>query len=183
VIGWYAMVTGQVVVLYCRLHLVVNDTRQIRWVFIMITIDFFIFYVPTTILFLANNLGQQHYINEFSSYEKIQLIGFTLQECIISFVYVWETVQGLKPVLAVKGPEARKYMAYGIVVNVLAVLLDISLCAMELTGHFDIQTTYKPLVYGIKLKMEIYVINSLLGISQQVNCNCISDVQIQEVHT
>ena len=149
----------------------------------MITINFFVLYVPTTILFLANNLGQRHYINEFSSYEKIQLIGFILQECIISFVYVWETVQGLKPVLAVKGPEARKYMAYGIVVNVLAVLLDISLCAMELTGHFDIQTTYKPLVYGIKLKMEIYVINSLLGISQQVNCNCISDVQIQEVHT
>ena len=87
-----------------------------------------------------------------------------LQECIISFMYVWETVRGLKPVLAVKGPKERKCIVYVIVVNVLAVLLGISFCAIEFTGHFDIQTAYKPLVYGIKLKMEIYVINSLLSI-------------------
>ena len=30
-IGWYAMVTGQSVVLYSRLHLVVLDISKVRW--------------------------------------------------------------------------------------------------------------------------------------------------------
>src|ERR1700737_3865512 len=34
VVGWYAMVTGQAVVLYSRLHLVVRDDKKIRWVLI-----------------------------------------------------------------------------------------------------------------------------------------------------
>ena len=140
-IGWYAMVTGQAVVLYSRLHLVVSDTHRIRWVLAMIIINLFVLNVPTTILFLASNLGQRRFINPINVYERIQLIGSTLQESIISSMFVWETVRGLKPVLAFKGPEERKRMACVIVVNVLTVLLDISLCIVEFTGHLDVQTT------------------------------------------
>ena len=49
-IGWYSMVTGQSLVLYSRLHLVVRDTRKVRWVLYMIIIDVFLFHVPTTVL-------------------------------------------------------------------------------------------------------------------------------------
>src|SRR5437667_5723029 len=44
-IGWYAMVTGQAVVLYSRLHLVVHNKRKIRWVLIMIITDACILHV------------------------------------------------------------------------------------------------------------------------------------------
>jgi hypothetical protein len=49
-VGWYAMVTGQSLVLYSRLHLVVRDRSKIRWVLYMIIIDFFLFHIPTTVL-------------------------------------------------------------------------------------------------------------------------------------
>ncbi len=49
-IGWYAMVTGQSLVLYSRLHLVVRDDRKIRWVLYMIIIDVFLFHFPTTVM-------------------------------------------------------------------------------------------------------------------------------------
>jgi hypothetical protein len=49
-IGWYAMVTGQSLVLYSRLHLVVHDKQSIKWVLYMIIIDIFLFHVPTTVL-------------------------------------------------------------------------------------------------------------------------------------
>jgi hypothetical protein len=45
-----AMVTGQSLVLYSRLHLVVRDKEKIRWVLYMIIIDVFLFHVPTTVL-------------------------------------------------------------------------------------------------------------------------------------
>jgi hypothetical protein len=49
-VGWYAMVTGQSLVLYSRLHLVVRDLRKIRWVLYMIITDVFLFHFPTTVL-------------------------------------------------------------------------------------------------------------------------------------
>jgi hypothetical protein len=49
-IGWYCMVTGQSLVLYSRLHLVMRDTRKVRWVLYMIIVDVFLFHFPTTVL-------------------------------------------------------------------------------------------------------------------------------------
>lgn len=49
-IGWYAMVTGQSLVLYSRLHLVVHDKRNIRWVLYMIITSVVLFHFPTTVM-------------------------------------------------------------------------------------------------------------------------------------
>ena len=49
-IGWYVMVTGQSLVLYSRLHLVMHDQRILKWVLWMIIVDVFLFHVPTTVM-------------------------------------------------------------------------------------------------------------------------------------
>jgi hypothetical protein len=49
-ISWYFMVTGQALVLYSRLHLIVRDARKIRWVLIMIITNVFLLHIPITIL-------------------------------------------------------------------------------------------------------------------------------------
>jgi hypothetical protein len=49
-VGWWWMVTGQALVLYSRLHLVVRDARRIRWVLIMIITNVFILHIPITLL-------------------------------------------------------------------------------------------------------------------------------------
>ena len=49
-ISWWAMVTGQALVLYSRLHLVLRNRKKLRLVLIMIVTDLFILHIPTTIL-------------------------------------------------------------------------------------------------------------------------------------
>jgi len=49
-IGWWLMVTGQSLVLYSRLHLVVRDPRKVRWVLIMIITNFCILHLPIMIV-------------------------------------------------------------------------------------------------------------------------------------
>lgn len=172
-IGWYGMVTGQSVVLYSRLHLIVDDKTKTRWVLGMIITNFFILHVPVTILFLGSNTRDSHrFLAAFNIYERIQLAGFFLQETIISGLYIWETARGLKPIFAIKKALERKIIRNLIIVNVLVILLDISLLITQYLSHFQIQTTYKPVVYSIKLKMEFVVLNKLLLLVQHKDCNC-----------
>ncbi len=49
-ISWWCMVTGQALVLYSRLYLVVRDHRKIRWVLVMIITNFCILHIPIMIL-------------------------------------------------------------------------------------------------------------------------------------
>jgi uncharacterized membrane protein YesL len=64
-IGWYAMVTGQSLVLYSRLHLVVRDKEKIKWVLWMIIVDVFLFHFPTTVL----TFGVRDYLSEHTLHE------------------------------------------------------------------------------------------------------------------
>ncbi|KAH6887052.1 hypothetical protein B0T10DRAFT_407148 [Thelonectria olida] len=172
-IGWYGMVTGQSVALYSRLHLIVADKAKTRWVLIMIIVNFCILHIPVTVLFLGSNTrDSQRYLPAFNIYERVQLAGFFIQESIISGLYIWETAHGLKPIFAIKQAMERKVMRHLITVNILVILLDISLLITQYMSHFQIQTTYKPVVYSIKLKMEFVVLNKLLLLAQHSECNC-----------
>ena len=80
-IGWYAMVTGQSVVLWSRLHLILMGqyTAQIlSWTKWMIIINGFILHVPTTVLTFGCNgsISVPMFVGVFNVYEKIQMVGF-----------------------------------------------------------------------------------------------------------
>ena len=80
-IGWYAMVTGQSVVLWSRLHLILvggNADRILKWTKWMIIANVFILHVPTTILTYGCNgsLDTLGFVKAFQVYEKIQMVGF-----------------------------------------------------------------------------------------------------------
>lgn len=172
-LGWYGMVTGQSVVLYSRLHLVVPDRAKTRWVLVMIVINFCVLHVPVTVLFLGSNTREsKHFLPAFNVYERVQLAGFFVQESIISGLYIYETARGLKPIFAIKRAMERKVMRHMITVNVVVILLDVSLLVTQYLSHFQIATTYKPVVYSIKLKMEFVVLNKLLLLVQHSECNC-----------
>ncbi|KAH7470084.1 hypothetical protein IWW34DRAFT_887820 [Fusarium oxysporum f. sp. albedinis] len=176
-VGWYGMVTGQSVVLYSRLHLIVSDRAKTRWVLVMIITDFFILHVPVTVLFLGSNTRQSsRFLPAFNLYERIQLAGFSIQETIISGLYIWEASRGLKPIFAIRRTTERKVIRHLIIVNVLVVLLDVSLIITQYLDQFQIATTYKPVVYSIKLKMEFVVLNKLLLLVRHRECNCMQVV-------
>ena len=79
--GRYAMVTGQSVVLWSRLHLIVSGekgVRILRWTQWMIIVDAIVLHVPTTVLTFGCN-GSAHtdsFVRVFNVYEKIQMVGF-----------------------------------------------------------------------------------------------------------
>ena len=51
--GLVGIVTGQSLVLYSRLHLIVRDSRTLRWVLTMIIFDAIVFHIPTMIMNLV----------------------------------------------------------------------------------------------------------------------------------
>jgi hypothetical protein len=173
ILGWWCMVTGQAVVLYSRLHLV-SDQKKIRWVLIMIVTNFVVLHLPVSGLYLAINIlpTDDRLTHIFSIYEKIQLTGFSLQEWTIAGLYIWGAYHALNPILKFKGPRERKVIRHLVLVNLAVIAMDSSLLLTEFTNNFEIQTTYKTVVYSIKLKLEFYVLNQLLFIIQNPNCSC-----------
>ncbi|KAH8900651.1 hypothetical protein GQ53DRAFT_790253 [Thozetella sp. PMI_491] len=171
ILGWWAMVTGQSVVLYSRLHLVISDSKKIRWAKTMIIANFFVLHVPVSILFLgSNSVDSDPFIHGFNVYEKIQLAGFTIQESILSGLYLWEASRGLKYIMNIKAAEGKSVIRHLFLLFVVVVLLDISLMVTEYTDNFQIQTTYKPVVYSVKLKIEFVILNELVNLTQGRRC-------------
>ncbi|KAJ5372976.1 hypothetical protein N7517_004982 [Penicillium concentricum] len=161
--SWYGMVTGQSVVLWSRLHLVLQNRKVLRAVLCMICIDAVIFHIPTSVVIMgtiAHPVGSWALAYDIT--ERIELVGFCVQEFIISSIYVWETVKLLR-----LRPEGRPYGILNqlLVINIIIVLLDISVVVIEYVGYYAIQVTFKPVAYSIKLKLEYAILGKLIAVA------------------
>lgn len=162
-IGWYSMVTGQAVVLYSRLHLVVREQKVLRGVLAMIIVDAFCFHIPTTILTYGSNTPDpERYTRAFNVVERLQMTAFCIQEFIISGIYVYSTIRLLRPVYH---GRTRKVMMQLIWINLIIIAMDIVLLAMEYGKNYEIEATLKAMVYIIKLKLEFAVLNQLMTLA------------------
>ncbi|CRG85831.1 hypothetical protein PISL3812_02840 [Talaromyces islandicus] len=162
-VGWYAMVTGQSMVLYSRLHLLNRNPKILRPVLSMIIIDAIILHVPTTVLTYGSNFGSPKatFVAGYNIMERIQMTGFCLQEFILSGIYIYETVGLLKA-----NPEhgSRKIMYQLLGINLVIILMDVGLLVVEYKDLYMIETTLKGAIYSIKLKLEFAVLGKLVHI-------------------
>ncbi|CAG8893298.1 unnamed protein product [Penicillium nalgiovense] len=103
-IGWYAMVTGQAVVLYSRLHLVFSDMRKVRWVLWMIITNACILHIPMTVFSSASTaamhalLALPRYLTgsnrRFFAYKTSSFVAYIyIKRCIISRVPLQSAVE------------------------------------------------------------------------------------------
>ena len=162
--GWWGMVTGQSLVLYSRLHLVVRDQRVLRAVLVMIITDFLIFQVPTTIqTFGSNQAHPGMWLTVYNVYERIQLIVFTLQELIISIIYIRAAVKMLTPSDPLETRHTKKFLIY---LNVLCIALDLAFVCEVFSGEWVYKTGTQSLAYAIKLTIEFVVLNQLMEVYQ-----------------
>ncbi len=99
-------------------------------------------------------------------YEKVQRTGFTIQELIISGIYLKEARDLLRPGSAFRGSKLKSVIHDLIWVNVFIILLDIALLTTEYLDLYPIQPVFKSAVYGIKLRLEFVVLNHLMGAVQ-----------------
>ena len=93
ILGWYAMVTGQAVVLYSRLNVLATDPLKLRWVLWMIVTNFFVLHIPMTVLFYGLNSGQSAFARPAAIYDRIQVTGFCMQELVLSGVYIHQALE------------------------------------------------------------------------------------------
>ncbi|KAL4975017.1 hypothetical protein BDW66DRAFT_76651 [Aspergillus desertorum] len=160
-VGWYCMVTGQAIVLYSRLHLVLPNPRVLRRVLAMIIINVFVLHVPTTVLTYGSNLaaGRSGYISGYNVMEKIQMTGFCIQEFILSALYISETIRMLR-----LDPDRgkRKIMYQLVAINLIIILMDIGLLVVEYMDYYIMETMIKGVVYSVKLKLEFAVLGKLV---------------------
>lgn len=164
--GWAIMVTGQSLVLYSRLHLILRDQRILRGVLAMIIVDAIIFQVPQIIasygVIYACHLAFGRF---FNTWEKVQLTAFFVQEIIISSIFIVQTVNLLRS-YPTRSKRRTNIMYQLLVINLAIILMDISLLVLEYIGLFIIQTVLKTFFYTIKLKLEIAVLSRLVSFVQ-----------------
>ncbi|POR39514.1 Uncharacterized protein TPAR_00298 [Tolypocladium paradoxum] len=168
-VGWCTMITGQSLVLYSRLHLVLHNPTRLRWVLTMIIADAIWLGVPVFVLVYGSDSDNPDPFElPYSVFEKLQLTVFFVQELIISGLYIYETSKILQLQRGVASSATRRFMSHLMAVNIFIVLLDISILCLEFTENYDIQTAWKPLVYSVKLKVEFSVLNRLVEFSQHL---------------
>lgn len=165
-IGWWTMVTGQSVVLWSRLHLILTGARGARilqWTKRMIIIDAIILHIPNSTLNSGSNgiFGPdiKPYLQGFNIYEKVQMCGFFTQETMLSTIYITAAVRILKTSLR---PGTRNILYQLFAINVIIIVLDIALLSCEFANLYIIETTFKGVVYSIKLKLEFAVLGKLV---------------------
>lgn len=174
VVGWCCMVTGQSVVLYSRLHIVMRNESRLRLVLGMIITNAIICHIPVAVLvYGANSANPEPFVAPYSVYERVQVTLFFVQETIISALYIHETVAlmrtrrggGISGGGSGRG-STRWLMTHLIVVNIIIVALDITILALEYASMYGMQTSYKALVYSVKLKLEFSILNRLVEMTQ-----------------
>ncbi|KAE8330094.1 hypothetical protein BDV39DRAFT_213263 [Aspergillus sergii] len=160
-VGWWTMVTGQSFVLYSRLHLVIRDEYILRRVLCMIIANVFLLHIPTSVLTYGSNVPDRSplFVKGYNIMEKIQMTGFTLQEVIISGLYIWETTKLLR---LGSSRQNRRIMHQLVGINVAILVMDLALLVLEYANFYAIQITLKGVIYSIKLKLEFAVLGKLV---------------------
>ncbi|KAJ5715571.1 uncharacterized protein N7483_012752 [Penicillium malachiteum] len=174
IIGWYGMVTGQAMVLYSRLQLVVPDRSAVRCVLGMIITNAIILHIPMTVLFFGVNLGDERFHRAAHIYDRIQLTGFCIQDLIICGIYSNQARRSLKPVIPARGRDGQRVLTHLILVNILVVLMDLALVFVEFKAHY-LEVSIRTVIYSIKLKLEFGVLTRLRSLTRTQPCVCTND--------
>ncbi|KAH8659744.1 hypothetical protein BGZ61DRAFT_565168 [Ilyonectria robusta] len=165
-IGWILLVSGQSVVLYSRLHLVLNDPKILRNVLWMIIVNGVIWHTSITVLLFGSSYSPAQnragFNSVFNILEKVQMTCFCLQEFTLSSLYIWKTWDILKTAFGSK----RRFMWQLFAINVLIVVMDIALLAIEYKSLYVWEQGVKVVTYSIKLKLEFAVLGELIEFVQ-----------------
>jgi hypothetical protein len=163
--GWIGMVTGFSIVLWSRLNIIVEDRRIIYGVLAMILINGFIWHSALVVLQfgLAGSHGANRdvWLRIVNPMERTQITMFTVQEVIISGIYIHATYRILDDRIFKQSERTRKVMLMLFVVQTIAILMDVAIITLDLAGYFTLKAIIHSWAYGIKLELEFVVLNQL----------------------
>lgn len=124
--------------------------------------------IPTIVLTYGINANNPPEIDArwtfgYSIMERLQLTGFSLQEFVISTIYIVKSTQILKNLRQAR-PHTHAFTYQLIATNVLFILLDVILLTLQYCSYSTLQTTVKSLVYSVKLKLEFAVLGKMVAL-------------------
>ncbi|KIX98529.1 uncharacterized protein Z520_05830 [Fonsecaea multimorphosa CBS 102226] len=189
--GWWTAITGQSVVLYSRLGIVLGkgNDRILKYVKWMIIIDAICFHTTTTVVvfgsYYASPPAQAPFSSAYTYVEKIQMTGFCIQEFIISGLYLWKTMdivqaQAHPAASSISTSEQKKkkrvhrVMWQLFTINIVIICLDIALLVIEYRNLHIPEVAFKGFCYSVKLKLEFGVLSKLVEVAGIKNPRTVS---------
>ncbi|KAK4201016.1 hypothetical protein QBC40DRAFT_172515 [Triangularia verruculosa] len=173
-VGWVSNVTGFSVVLWSRLHLITRNRTLLKVMLGMIVVNAVVLHTPIVVFEfgLLSSVGEREkWLLPMEVMERIQQTVFTLQETVLSGLYIVFTFRFLRSGYEGVGAAAekenkvvRRVVGLLIGVQVLAVGLDAGLTAFDFLNMFTLKCTLHPFVYAVKLRLEFVVLNQLVEI-------------------
>jgi hypothetical protein len=161
-IGWLLMVINQSLVLYSRLNLLVEDARIIKAVKWMIIVTAFTILVPVVVLdFGLSYTRSPEFAEGYYYIEQIQMVAITLQELIISALYIWKTTALLN---VISRQNTRSIIWQLLTINVIIICMDIAIVALQFLHYQLYQESIKAFVYSVKLKLELNILSKLVDL-------------------
>jgi hypothetical protein len=174
-ISWVANTTGFSVVLYSRLGLVLRSSSKYslhRAVLMMIIIDAIIFHIPIIVFsFGTSTPAKDMWIPYMEVMERIQVIGFTLQEFCISSIYTYTTASLYKFITpgelsSNQNQQLRNVLVFLILAQTAVFCSDMAMLVVDFLNMFTLKACMHPFVYAVKLKIEFVVLNQLRSLSR-----------------
>ncbi|OQU94772.1 hypothetical protein CLAIMM_01074 isoform 3 [Cladophialophora immunda] len=189
--GWWTAITGQSVVLYSRLGIVLGkgNDRILKYVKWMIIIDAICFHTTTTVVvfgsYYASPPAQAPFSRAYTYVEKIQMTGFCIQEFIISGLYLWKamdivkaqaqpTASSINTSEQKKKKRVHRVMWQLFIINIVIIFLDIALLVIEYRNLHIPEIAFKGFCYSVKLKLEFAVLSKLVEVAGIKNPRTVS---------
>ncbi|OJD26545.1 hypothetical protein ACJ73_02074 [Blastomyces percursus] len=166
VIPWIPMVTGQSMVLYSRLYLLIHSPKILRAVLCMTIINALLLHIPTGVLAYGTVFSTDKNLvfrRAYSIMEKLELTMFCAQEFTLSSLYIWQAVK----LLRVSSSLASRATMYRLLtMNSIIVVMDTARVVIEYLNFWIIQVTLKGAIYSMKVKFEFAVSRKLVSITR-----------------
>lgn len=178
-VSWAVMITGESIVLYSRLGIIYHNDRVLRIVLIMILANGSIFYILTTIVHYGTYSSHSSFSIAAPIIEKIQMTAYSIQELIISGIYVCEVIRYNRIVTASFSTAEAYHQQHQkqhastlrtiwelFIINVIIITMDIALLTLEYCNFRVLQQSFKGLAYSFKLKMEFAILGKLVDMAK-----------------
>ncbi|KAI1740827.1 integral membrane protein [Xylaria scruposa] len=174
---WVLMVVPQSWVLYSRLYLLMQHDNKLRWVRAALIFTTIVFGITTIPLGILSQTVMPSLLPVNVVWDRLQTTVFFVQETVLSILYIWQTrkyMADLSPVLdqsqisldssAVRSKTSKtKTMLHHLIyINLFIIGLDIALLGVQYANLFYLQGSFKPAIYGVKLKLEFVILNRLI---------------------
>ena len=164
--GWSFMVTGQSLVLYSRLHLVIRNHKILRGVLIMIITTSIAVEVPNWVTswfaFDTSLSVTELWTPRDNIMLRISQLVLFLQEATLSILYIWGTVKILAPNDKL---NLRRIKWDLVAVNSFIIATDLVNVILTYTDELYVKEPIQDFSYAFKLRTEFAVLNQLMAVT------------------